>query len=104
MKIILAAITAVALGSGAAFAEDISPLCESVGEFTVAVFEARHAGQSASEVAMQAADAGADAETNEAFAAIIDAVYALDLPSDAAKAEAQAVDFSAEMIVACEQE
>lgn len=104
MKIVFAAIAASALGLGAASAADISPLCESVGEFTVAVFEARHAGQSASEVAMQAADAGADAETKEAFAAIIDAVYALDLPSDEAKAEAQAVDFSAEMIVACEQD
>lgn len=103
MKIILAALTASALGAGAAFAADLSPLCEDLGEFTVAVFEARHAGQSASEVAMQAADAGGDTDTNDAFTAIIDAVYALDLPSDAAEAEAQIVDFSAEMILACEQ-
>ncbi|AGT10911.1 hypothetical protein [Paracoccus aminophilus] len=103
MKILSAAAALLLAGSGAAFAEtELDPTCQGVGEITAAVFEARASGVPTAE-ARKLADQSDDQDLSEMITAIVDAAYALDLSQDAAAAEEQMVNFTAEMILACEQ-
>lgn len=88
--------------SGAAFAEELHPACESVGEITVAVFEARVDGVPAEE-AHKLANETDNHEIGEMISAVVEAAYALDIAEDDAEAEEQMVNFTADMILACEQ-
>lgn len=102
MKTLCISFVAILAGTAAMAEGELHPLCDAMGDFTVTAFEARAEGLSKEDAMAMAKNSG-DADLDEALTSVVAAAYEMEISSVESEAESQLVEFTAEIMLACQE-